>query len=146
MSEVWFAVIDATTGEAVSLGTVVASPLRAGLAAVELSDADAAAILEGRGVWVASSRAVTVLPEPVPEAVTPWQLFTWLWQSRGVTTAHISGLLATLPQAQRVQAEIDLEAALSFRRGHPLVETFGAALGMTAAEIDEAFREAARLG
>jgi len=70
---------------------------------------------------------------------------TWLWQRRGITQAQVAGLLATLPQAQREQAEIDLQNALSFRRNHPLVETFGAALGMTAAEIDDAFREASRL-
>lgn len=84
-------------------------------------------------------------PQPVPESITPWQLHTWLWQRRGITQSHVAGLLATLPQAQREQAEIDLQNALSFRRSHPLVETFGAALGMTAAEIDDAFREAAEL-
>ena len=82
---------------------------------------------------------------PVPESVTPWQLFTWLWRRRGITQAQVAGLLATLPQAQREQAEIDIQNALAFRRSHPLVETFGAALGMTAAEIDDAFREAAEL-
>ncbi len=144
MSDPWFLVVDAS-GQCRSIGTRVADPLPAGLEAVALSDADAASILDGSGVWVAAARAVQPLAAPVPESITPWQLHTWLWQRRGVTQAHVSGLLATLPQAQREQAEIDLQNALSFRRSHPLVETFGAALGMTASEIDDAFREASRL-
>jgi len=144
MSEIWFLVVDAA-GECRSMGTRVADPLPAGLEAVALSPADAAAIQDGSGVWVAAARAVQPVVVPVPESVTPWQLHTWLWQRRGITQAQVAGLLATLPQAQREQAEIDLQNALSFRRSHPLVETFGAALGMTAAEIDDAFREASRL-
>jgi hypothetical protein len=144
MSDAWFAIVDAT-GECRSLGTRVADPLPAGLEAVALSPSDAESLLDGSGVWVASARAVRPVVAPVPDSITPWQLHTWLWQRRGVTQAHVAGLLATLPNAQREQAEIDLQNALSFRRGHPLVTTFGAALGMTEAEIDDAFREAARL-
>lgn len=144
MSDLWYAIIDAA-GECRSMGTRVADPLPAGLEAVALSSSDAESILDGSGVWVASARAVRPVVAPVPESITPWQLHTWLWQRRGITQAHVAGLLATLPQAQREQAEIDLQNALSFRRTHPLVATFGAALGMTAAEIDDAFREASRL-
>ena len=144
MSDTWFLVVDAA-GECRSMGTRVADPLPVGLEAVALSPADAAAIQDGSGVWVAAARAVQPVVAPVPESITPWQLHTWLWQRRGITQAHVAGLLTTLPQAQREQAEIDLQNALSFRRTHPLVETFGAALGMTAAEIDDAFREASRL-
>ena len=88
MRDVWHVVIDAATGEAVSLGTVVASPLRVGLAAVELSDADAAAIREGRGVWVAATRAVAAIPEPVPE-VTADQLRLWMIRCLGMTPPQI---------------------------------------------------------
>ena len=144
MPEAWFLVVDAA-GECRSMGTRVADPLPAGLESVALSPADAAAMRDGSGVWVAAARAVQPVVAPVPESITPWQLHTWLWQRRGITQAHVAGLLTTLPQAQREQAEIDLQNALSFRRTHPLVETFGAALGMTAAEIDDAFREASRL-
>lgn len=145
MSDRWHVVIDAATGEAVSIGTRVASPLRPGLAAIELSDADAAAIREGRGVWVAAARAVAAIPEPVPEAVTPWQFFTWLLRHRGVTPAAVESLLASLPEPQQSQARIDVNRAHEFRRAHPLVVQFFASLGATDGEADDAFREMSRL-
>ena len=62
MSDAWFAVCDGGTGECVSIGSVVANPLPAGLLAVPLSDIDAAAINAGRAYWDAASRSVVMRP------------------------------------------------------------------------------------
>jgi hypothetical protein len=144
MSEQWFVVID-TSGECRSLGTRVADPLPNGLRAVALAPEDAKALLEGRAAWSAALLCVVPRPEEVPEYVTPWQFFTWLWQNKGVTETQIREMLAALPVAQRVQAEIDIDRAASFRRAHPLLTQFGAALGMTEPEIDDAFKAMAKL-
>jgi len=88
MSEGWHVVIENATGEAVSMGTLVAHPLRDGLGVVELSAFDAAALLEGRGVWVASTRSVRPCVPPVPD-VTTEQLRSWMGQTLGMSTGEI---------------------------------------------------------
>lgn len=144
MSEQWYVVIDAS-GACRSFGTRVADPLPAGLEAMALSSSDAESLLDGSGVWSAALLCVVPRSEEVPEYVTPWQFFTWLWQNKGVTETQIREMLAALPVAQRVQAEIDIDRAASFRRAHPLLAQFGAALGMTETEIDDAFKAMAKL-
>lgn len=59
----WFAVINRETGEAVSVGTVVADPLPAELVALPISDADADALNKGRALWDAASRSAVMRPE-----------------------------------------------------------------------------------
>jgi len=82
----------------------------------------------------------------VPESVTRWQLRTWLLRSLGVTPAAVSSLIAGIQDAAtRAQAEIDWADSPIVRRGHPLIDTLGGALGLTAAQIDEGFRQAAAL-
>jgi hypothetical protein len=59
----WFVVINRDTGEAVSIGTVVADPLPLGLVAVAITEADADALNKGRGLWDAATRSVVMRPE-----------------------------------------------------------------------------------
>ena len=59
----WYAVIHRETGEAVSVGTVVADPLPAELVAMPLSEADADALNTCRALWDAVSRSVVMRPE-----------------------------------------------------------------------------------
>lgn len=145
MSSPWWVIYTAATGDAYSIGQVNPALYPEQFAAARISDDEAAAILAGRAVWSAALLCVVARPEEVPATVTPWQFFTWLWQNKGVTEAHVRALLVTLPEAQRVQAEIDIDRAESFHRAHPLLTQFGATLGMTEAEIDDAFRAMARL-
>ena len=87
-----------------------------------------------------------VTASAVPESVTRWQLRTWLLRSLGVTPAAVSSLIAGIQDAAtRAQAEIDWADSPIVRRGHPLIDTLGGALGLTAAQIDEGFRQAAAL-
>ena len=87
-----------------------------------------------------------VTASAVPESVTRWQLRTWLLRSRGVTPAAVSSLIGGIQDAAaRAQAQIDWDDAPIVRRGHPLIDTLGGALGLTAAQIDQGFREAAAL-
>jgi hypothetical protein len=59
----WCIVIHRDTGEAYSIGTVIADPMPPEFVAVPLSDADADAINHGRGYWDAASRSVVMRPE-----------------------------------------------------------------------------------
>jgi len=59
----WHMVYVATTGEAYSIGTVLADPMPAEFVAIPLSDADADALNHGRALWDAASRSVVMRPE-----------------------------------------------------------------------------------
>jgi hypothetical protein len=63
------AVYDNTTGQLVSVGTVVADPLPAGLAQSTLSAQDAAGLAEGSRMWDPATRTVVATPGWVDPAV-----------------------------------------------------------------------------
>lgn len=78
-------------------------------------------------------------PQPVPASVTRRQLFLWL-NGLGITRAALRTQLAGDETAL-----IELEEATEFQRAHPLVAQLGQTLGLNAAQIDDAFRNAAGL-
>jgi hypothetical protein len=59
MSDSWYIVIRADSGEAYSIGTEIADPMPGQFVALPLSDADAEAMMQGRASWDATSRTVT---------------------------------------------------------------------------------------
>ena len=65
----------------------------------------------------------------------------------GVTAAQVEAQIAAMPgtNADREAALIEWEYATTYQRDHQLVVALGAALGLTAAQIDAAWREAATL-
>lgn len=65
----------------------------------------------------------------------------------GLTGAAVEAQIAAMPgtPAEREAALIEWEYATEFRRDHPLVVALGAALGLTEAQIDEAWQGAATL-
>jgi hypothetical protein len=63
----WHLLYNTTTGESVSIGTVIADPLPAGITALPLTDAQGEGLQNGMLVWDAASR--TLIPTPLP-AVT----------------------------------------------------------------------------
>jgi hypothetical protein len=63
------AVYETATGRLVSVGTVVASPLPAGLTSVVLSPADAQGLLNGSRRWDAATRAVVATPGWIDPAI-----------------------------------------------------------------------------
>jgi len=90
-------------------------------------------------------RMAAEAPVAVPETITPWQLETWLWRTKNIPPSAIDTLVASLPTAERVQAEIDRRRGQSVRRDHPLIDFLGASVGMSSTEIDQAFIEASDL-
>jgi hypothetical protein len=91
-----------------------------------------------------SGTAWVLPPEPVPASVSPYQFRLWLIRS-GVSLAQVDALIDSLPQPARDEARVAWEYGLEVRRDHPLIGQFGESLGMNAAAIDAAFREAATL-
>jgi hypothetical protein len=63
----WHLLYNSTTGQSVSIGTVIADPLPAGITALPLTDAEGEGLQNGSLIWDAASR--TLIPTP-PPAVT----------------------------------------------------------------------------
>jgi hypothetical protein len=66
----WHLLYNTTTGQSVSIGTVIADPLPAGITALPLTDTEGEGLQNGMLVWDAASR--TLIPTP-PPAVTAEQ-------------------------------------------------------------------------
>ena len=65
----------------------------------------------------------------------------------GLTGAQVEAQIAAMPgtPAQREAAMIEWEYATTYQRDHQLVVALGAALGLTTAQIDDAWKEAATI-
>ena len=83
--------------------------------------------------------------QPVPESVSPYQFRSWCL-THGVSLSQIDSLISAIPdQTQRELVQVAWEYGLEVRRSHPMIASFGAALGLADEQIDQAFREAAEL-
>ncbi len=63
----------------------------------------------------------------------------------GDIPAALSGFIAALDDASSFNAEMLLSGATVFQRNHPLTNAVATAQGMTADQVDEFFRQAAKL-
>ena len=63
-----YAVHDTTTGDLVSVRTIIADPLPDTLTAVALDAHDAAAVTSGSGRWDPTTRTIVPAPPPSPPA------------------------------------------------------------------------------
>jgi hypothetical protein len=63
----WHLLYNITTGQSVSIGTVIADPLPEGITALPLTDAEGEGLQNGTLIWDAATR--TLIPTP-PPAVT----------------------------------------------------------------------------
>jgi hypothetical protein len=60
----WHLLYNSTTGESVSIGTVIADPLPAGITAQPLTDAEGEGLQNGSLQWDAASRSLIATPPP----------------------------------------------------------------------------------
>lgn len=93
-----YAIHQTTTGELVSVGTIVADPLPAGLTSVALSDPDYVALRDNTGIWDTAVRAV--VPNPAYAAEQ-----TRIANEAALRTdpqTHIDALVAAVASLQAV--------------------------------------------
>ena len=82
---------------------------------------------------------------PVPASVTARQIRLWL-VSHGVSLAAVETAIDGIPDAmQRDSVRVEWEYAPYVERTHPMLVPLAAALGLSEAQVDAAFREAASL-
>lgn len=85
----------------------------------------------------ATAREYTPAPTPIPQSVTRAQAKLAL-NAAGL----LSGAEAAIANAG-TEAQIYWADALVFERDHPLIASIGGALGLSEAQIDDLFRDAA---
>lgn len=80
----WHLLYNTTTGQSVSIGTVISDPLPAGITALPLTDVQGEGMQNGSLIWDAATR--TLIPTP-PPAVT-----AEAWVERHLTSLQILSL------------------------------------------------------
>lgn len=81
----------------------------------------------------------------VPKSVTARQIRLWL-VSHGIGLAAVEAAIDAIPEAmQRDMVRVEWEYAPYVERTHAMLVPLAAALGMSEAQVDQAFREAAAL-
>ena len=60
----WHLLYNSTTGQSVSIGTVIADPLPAGITALPLTDAEGEGMQNGSLIWDAATRTLRPTPPP----------------------------------------------------------------------------------
>lgn len=82
---------------------------------------------------------------PVPQTVSARQIRLWL-VSHGISLSQIEAAIASIEDtAARQVVQIEWEYAPYVERTHPWLDSLGEALGLDAAAVDQAFREASTL-
>lgn len=91
--------------------------------------------------WIAGA---WVIPAPeVPASVSPRQLRIWL-VTHGVSLESVAAAIAAIPDdTQRQIAQIEWEFSPYYERNHQMLQSIASSLGLTEAQVDDAFREAA---
>ena len=83
------------------------------------------------------------LTPPVPESVSARQIRLWLLR-QGISLAAVDAAIDAIPdQLQRDSVRVEWDYAPYVERTHPMLIPLAAALGLTEAQVDQAFIEAA---
>lgn len=81
----------------------------------------------------------------VPASVTARQIRLWL-VGHGISLAAVDAAIDTIPdQPTRDSVRVEWEYAPYVERAHPMIGPLASALGLTDAQVDQAFREAAAI-
>jgi hypothetical protein len=80
---------------------------------------------------------------PIPASVSARQIRLWLIQ-HGVSLSQVDAAIASIEDPmQRDSVQVEWEYAPYVERAHPMLIPLAAALGLTEAQVDQAFIEAA---
>lgn len=92
-------------------------------------------------IWIDEQAALAICPE----SVSARQIRLWL-VSKGISLQQIDNAIAGIADERlRDTTRVEWEYAPYCLRTHDMINAIGAALGLTPAQIDNAFREASQL-
>lgn len=107
--------------------------------------------VEQRTVTVEENGVVVVrvwVPAPVvvvPATISPRQIRLWLI-NHGISLSAVDATIASIEnEVLRETTKIEWEFSPYVERNHPMINTLGAALGLTGEQIDQAFVEASQI-
>ena len=87
-----------------------------------------------------------VPPPTVPASVSARQIRLWLIQRGGISIAAVDAAIDAIPdQLQRDSVRVEWDYAPYVERNHSMLVPLAAALGLTEAQVDQAFIEAATI-
>lgn len=110
-------------------------------------------IFDGLHTWEVRDESGTViginqsayLTPPVPESVSARQMRLWLIR-HGISLAAVDAAIDAIPdQLQRDSVRVEWDYAPVVERSHSMLIPLAAALGLTEAQVDQAFIEAATI-
>jgi hypothetical protein len=93
------------------------------------------------GELVGTNQSADLTP-PVPESVSARQIRLWLVRN-GVSLSQVDAAIDAIPdQLSRDSVRVEWDYAPYVERAHPMLVPLAAALGLTEAQVDQAFVEA----
>lgn len=96
-------------------------------------------------IFIDQQAAAEIDRSLIPQTVSARQVRLWL-VGRGIPLSAVDDAIAAIPDAtQREVAKVEWEFAPYLERSHPMLLPIGAALGLSDADIDQAFREASAI-
>lgn len=96
------------------------------------------------GTVIGKNQSETLTP-PVPESVSARQIRLWLIR-QGISLAAVDAAIDAIPdQLQRDSVRVEWDYAPYVERTHPMLVPLASALGLTEAQVDQAFVEAATI-
>ena len=110
-------------------------------------------IIDGLHTWEVRDESGTVigknqsesLTPAVPESVSARQIRLWLVR-QGISLAAVDAAIDAIPdQLQRDSVRVEWDYAPYVERAHPMLAPLAAALGMSEAQVDQAFVDAATI-
>jgi hypothetical protein len=109
-------------------------------------------VIDGIRTWEVRDESGTVIgmnqqavDDTVPASVSARQIRLWL-VDHGVSLAAVEAAIDAIPDAlQRDSVRVEWEYAPYVERSHPMLVPLAAALGLTEAQVDQAFVEASQL-
>jgi len=92
-----------------------------------------------------NQQAVEPETPPVPESVSARQIRLWLLR-QGISLAAVDAAIDAIPdQLQRDSVRVEWDYAPYVERTHPMLVPLAAALGLSEAQVDQAFVEASTI-
>jgi hypothetical protein len=109
-------------------------------------------VIDGMHTWEVRDESGNVIgmnqqavEESVPASVSARQIRLWLLR-QGISLAQVDAAIDAIPdQLQRDSVRVEWDYSGYVERTHPMLVPLAAALGMSEAQVDQAFIEAATI-
>jgi hypothetical protein len=138
----WHLLYNTTTGQSVSIGTVIADPLPAGITALPLTDAEGEGLQNGTLKWDEETRALVPTPLPTVTAEEAVSVYFSPYQIAALSRLEMALLQAGKPLGVKMTAAKQWLESVMLAWAVSPVAAPADAFGQPAATFEEASAEA----